>query len=224
VERRLPAEPDPKVTARVETRGTPAAESASVLWRRLDRPGHEACRVARVNAGWRLSGSAAFAHEGTVCSIGYSIDTDPDWNTRSGSVSGWLGAREIRLEISCDESQGWRINGERAPAVDGCRDLDLNFSPSTNLLPIRRLSLAVGQQAAVRAAWLRFPRFELEPLDQIYLRSEPLEYRYESGGGRFVAAIRVDENGLVSRYPGFWESDPAYRPAEVEGAPGRSAR
>ena len=208
VERPLPAESDdPKVNPRVETRLAPG-ESGSVLWRRLDRPGHEACRIARANAGWRLSGSAVFAHEGTACSIGYSIDTDPQWNTRSGSVFGWLGGREIRLEISCDESLRWRVNGERIPAVDGCRDIDLNFSPSTNVLPIRRLSLDVGDQAAVRAAWLRLSGFELEPLDQIYVRTGPLEYRYESGGGRFVAAIRVDENGLVCRYPGFWETDP----------------
>ena len=98
--------------------------------------------------------------------------------------------------------------GSKFPPWTGCRDIDLNFSPSTNVLPIRRLSLDVGDQAAVRAAWLRFPGFELEPLDQVYVRTEPLEYRYESGGGRFVAAIRVDENGLVSRYPGFWETDP----------------
>ena len=47
--------------------------------------------------------------------------------------------------------------GADSRAVDGCRDIDLNFSPSTNVLPIRRLSLDVGDQAAVRAAWLRFP-------------------------------------------------------------------
>lgn len=31
-------------------------------------------------------------------------------------------------------------------------DLDLNFSPSTNLIPLRRLGLAVGAEAPVRAA------------------------------------------------------------------------
>lgn len=37
-----------------------------------------------------------------------------------------------------------------------CVDIDLNFSPSTNLLPIRRFDLSVGASAIVRAAWLRF--------------------------------------------------------------------
>jgi hypothetical protein len=41
-------------------------------------------------------------------------------------------------------------------AGEGCLDIDLGFSPSTNLLPIRRLTLAVGEAATVRAAWLPF--------------------------------------------------------------------
>ncbi len=55
-----------------------------------------------------------------------------------------------------------------------CVDIDLNFSSSTNLLPIRRLDLAIGQDAELTAAWLvspispssRSPRFtaELETL------------------------------------------------------------
>ena len=89
------------------------------------------------------------------------------------------------------EESVWRLIGspcrELRPVVSGCIDLDLNFSPSTNLLPIRRLNLSVGQQATVRAAWLRFPSFALEPLDQLYRRVGESSYRYESASGKFVA-------------------------------------
>lgn len=86
-----------------------------------------------------------------------------------------------------------------------CIDLDLNFSPSTNLLPIRRLSLAVAERATVRAAWLRFPSFRLEPLEQIYHRIDATTYRYESAGGRFVAELKVNATGFVTRYGDLWE-------------------
>ncbi len=89
----------------------------------------------------------------------------------------------------------------------GCIDLDLNFSPSTNLLPIRRLNLPIGQEAAVRAAWLRFPSFSLEPLEQRYRRVDAAVYRYESAGGKFVTQLDVNASGFVTRYPGFWEAD-----------------
>ena len=48
--------------------------------------------------------------------------------------------------------------------MTGCVDLDLNFIPSTTLLPVRRLGLAIGQSAEVQAAWLRFPGFTLVPI------------------------------------------------------------
>lgn len=83
-------------------------------------------------------------------------------------VSGWSTAVDVNLELSVDELRRWQVNGVAKPAVEWCVDLDLNFSPSTNLLPIRRLNLEVGQQAEVKAAWLRFPSFELEPLSQVY--------------------------------------------------------
>jgi len=112
----------------------------------------------------------------------------------------------VEIELSVDAAQHrWRLDGAERPEVAGCIDLDLNFSPSTNLLPIRRLGLAVGQEAGVRAAWLRFPGFTLEPLEQLYRRVDAETYRYESAGGSFVTEIRVNAAGFVTHYPNFWQ-------------------
>jgi uncharacterized protein len=179
-------------------------EALTILWRRLDLPGHEACRITSVPAGWQLSGTAVFAYEGQACRQDYVIQCDPHWQTLSATVEGWVGDREVSVEIVREASGEWRLNGRECPEVAGCTDVDLNFSPSTNLLPIRRLALEVGQSAPVRAAWLRFPSFALEPLEQSYARLEENLYRYESAGGRFVAQVTVDEEGLVTRYGDFW--------------------
>jgi hypothetical protein len=88
--------------------------------------------------------------------------------------------------------------------VEGCVDVDLNFSPSTNTLPIRRLDLEVGQSVQLRAAWLRFPSFKIEPLEQSYTRVGANLYRYESAGGRFVASVEVDAMRLVTEYGEIW--------------------
>jgi hypothetical protein len=111
----------------------------------------------------------------------------------------------VEIDISVDSARRWRLNGDDCAAVAGCTDLDLNFSPSTNLLPIRRLGLAVGEHAEVQAAWLRFPSFALERLDQVYRRIADETYRYESAGGAFVTEIQVNAAGFVTRYPDFWE-------------------
>jgi hypothetical protein len=85
--------------------------------------------------------------------------------------------------------------------------VDLGFTPSTNTLPIRRLTLAVGASAPVRAAWLRFPELTLESLEQVYLRTAERTYRYESAGGQFVAVLEVGAAGLVSRYGDYWRAE-----------------
>ncbi len=179
-------------------------EIRTTLWRRLDLPGHEACRLTSLPTGWHLSGAAVLAYEHQPCRLDYAIACGPHWHTLSVTVEGWVGEREVSVDILREPSGAWWMNGRDCPQVAGCIDIDLNFSPSTNLLPIRRLNLEVGQSAHVRAAWLRFPSFALEPLEQSYTRLENNLYQYESAGGRFVAPVTVDEDGLVTQYGEIW--------------------
>jgi uncharacterized protein len=165
----------------------------SILWRRLDRPGHEAARLE----GTRLVGAAAFVHDGQPCALAYRVDCDEAWRTRSAHVRGFVGERAIDVLIDVDGGR-WLLNGAEVEAVRGCVDVDFNFSPSTNLLPIRRGAIGVP----VVAAWLRFPSFALEPLEQSYERIGERVVRYASATG-FTADIEVNEDGLPVHYPGF---------------------
>ena len=184
-----------------------ASRVVSIFWRRLDRPGHELARVAPVGEGWILSGTAVFLHDGAPCRLDYDVGCNERWETVSGKVSGRVGENEISIDVAVGPGGVWLSNGVEVPAVRGAVDLDLNFSPSTNLLPIRRLNLEIGREAAVRAAWLRFPTFVFEPLEQTYRRIDASTYRYASAGGRFTADLTVNEAGLVTVYPGLAESE-----------------
>jgi hypothetical protein len=179
----------------------------TITWRRLDEPGHEFAQLFFEDNVWRLSGTAIFAFgrpQRQPVRLDYLVKCDANWQTQSASVSGWVGDETISIDISVNEARRWRLNGVEVPAVEGCLDIDLNFSPSTNLLPIRRLRLNVGDEVAATAAWLRFPDFRLEPLAQSYRRISSAGYRYESGGGEFVAQLSVNEVGFVTSYPNLW--------------------
>ena len=179
----------------------------TIIWRRLDEPGHEFAQLFFEDNVWRLRGTAIFAFgrpQRQPVRLDYLVMCDADWQTRSASVSGWVGDETICIDISVNEARRWRLNGVEVPAVEGCLDIDLSFSPSTNLLPIRRLRLNVGDEVAATAAWLRFPDFRLEPLAQSYRRISSAGYRYESGGGEFVAQLSVNEVGFVTSYPNLW--------------------
>ena len=179
----------------------------TILWRGVYSPGHEHCSVYDKATHWFLEGVAVFIHERQPCRLEYLVQCDQAWNTQSARVSGYIGDREIDITINVEPDQHWLLNGTVQPAVSGCTDIDLNFSPSTNLLPIRRLNLPVGQAATVGAAWLRFPSFALERLDQLYHRLDQQTYRYESNGGKFVAELKTNAVGLVTSYPGLWEEE-----------------
>jgi uncharacterized protein len=178
-----------------------------ILWRRLDHPGHESALLFLQTDSWHLHGTAIFSHNQLSCRLDYRIVCDSRWYTRSAKVAGWVGKSLIEMDLAVSPEQRWLLNGKDSPEGAGCIDLDLNFSPSTNLLPIRRLNLAVGEEMEARAAWLRFPSFRLEPLVQLYRRIDETSYRYESAGGRFVTELRVNSEGFVTRYPNIWETE-----------------
>lgn len=177
----------------------------SVVWRRLDKPGHEFARLFFDDFCWHLNGTAIFIHDEQPCCLDYELKCNSGWETLSGRVSGWVGDKAIDTQISVDSKRRWLLDGQECIQAVGCVDLDLNFSPLTNTFPIRRLNLKVGEKAEVRAAWLKFPSFQIEPLEQSYYRIDAATYRYESAGGRFVADLKVNETGFVTNYPNFWQ-------------------
>jgi len=184
-------------------------ERSAILWRRLDLPGHEVAALAAAPAGWRLSGVALVAHDGRPCRLDYRIVCDAAWRTRRVRIRGRLGAAPVALDLTRSPRSAWHANGTPVPVLRGCVDVDLAFSPSTNLLPIRRLGLAVGGRASVRAAWVRFPELTLEVLEQVYTRVGAARYRYESAGGAFRRELSVSAEGFVLEYPDFWRAEAA---------------
>jgi len=182
-------------------------EGETILWRRLDLPGHEISSISPDADGWRLDGVAVLAESGRPCRIEYDISCDAQWKTRRCAIRGHVGERCVSLEVERSSAGLWSIGGTEMTALEGCDDIDLGFSPATNLLPIRRLALPVGAQSIVRAAWIRFPELTAEVLEQTYTHLSADRYLYESAGGAFRRELQVDAFGCVIDYPGLWHAE-----------------
>jgi hypothetical protein len=178
----------------------------SILWCGFVLPGHEFCQLFSKDSKWHLKGTSVFSHDGMPCQMVYLVICIQGWHTISAGVEGWVGEARIIVQIRTDSNQKWWLNRIEVPELMGCMDLDFNFSPATNTIPICRLNLAVGETDDINAAWLRFPGFTLEPLTQRYHRLAGKLYRYESGNGMFVADLLVNHAGFVIDYPGIWEA------------------
>lgn len=179
------------------------------IWRRLDEPGFEWCRLASRGADWQLAGTAVVAFDGLAWRIAYEVGLDSTFATSSCVVRADGGSTHLDLIIARDGNGRWFMNGHEQPQVAGCIDVDLAFSPATNTLPIRRLRPQPGESVDVRAAWLRFPDFSLDVLPQTYRRVDGRRYHYESNGGSFMADLTVDESGLVLEYENLWRAESA---------------
>ncbi len=180
----------------------------SVLWRRLDVPGHDACHLEQTADGWLLAGAAAFREDGAVASLQYQLVCGGAWTTRSGRVRGRFGNKEVDFLIQRSVDGAWTLNGNLVPGLDGCVDLDFVFTPATNLSQVRRLSLAEGQSADVPVAWLDVAAGTLGILHQRYERRSAGAYWYESPRFGYAAMIEFDAMGFALRYPYLWECEP----------------
>ena len=177
----------------------------TILWRRLDVPGHDACQLVALDDGWRLSGMAVFNQDGRPCALGYEVDADARWSSRGARVRGSWGTERVDVTILAAPGGRWHLNGAEQPAVSGCIDVDLGFTPATNLLQLRRVALDIGRTADVPVAWLAFPELTLERLEQRYRRLAQDTYDYQAPGVPYEAHLKVNELGFVTLYPGLWE-------------------
>jgi uncharacterized protein len=188
------------------------------MWRSLQEPGLEYCGLWRyplpdaTETGWALRGTAVVDYQGRPTEVRYRVICDERWLTRSVHVGVVQGERKRALRLRPNRDGRWFAGQDEVPQYRGCIDVDLGIGASTNTLPIRRLGLAVGDSAEIRAAWVRFPDLELAVLPQRYTRLAEDRYRYESLDSGFTADLVVDDLGLVVHYPQWCErvaaSDP----------------
>ena len=178
-----------------------ASETRSILWHGVEPFSAELCHLMRRDRTWDLQGVilADLTDGGTE--VRYLLRVDELWRSRRLRVE-MTGAHQGTLDLLGDGHGSWTVDGDPAPGLDGCVDVDLGISPSTNTLPIRRLDPPFERPAAIHAAWVRFPELTVEADAQSYERIGDSRWRFRSGD--FEADLDVDDAGLVSRYGELW--------------------
>ena len=175
----------------------------TVLWKRLDQEGHDACRFVKTVAGCTIEGTAVFEHIGQAVNLAYCLVCDGQWASLQASVVGWIGKTEFRMDIERDDD-GWCINGKKNNALTGLEDIDLGFTPASNTNAIRRLNLSTGDKVETVAVWLDTGDWTVKPLRQSYRRTQNCAFDYASPQHDYRATLVVDDFGAVTEYPELW--------------------
>ncbi len=186
-----------------------------IYWKPWDAPGCEHVRVARRGTGTKASvvadGLVLLYRDGRALRCHYRLEADRHWRTRKLSLAvqegtAGSGGHESSLSLASDGKGRWRQDGRRVPELDGCLDLDIQVTPLTNTLPIRRLGLEPGEIGDTRVVYLPVPELTPFPAEQSYACLRPLEaagglFRYESLTSGYSADLPVDSDGFVVDYP-----------------------
>lgn len=178
----------------------------TVLWRRIDVEGMDACSFVQRDDGYEVSGTAVYLDGIRPAKFDYWVHCNSDWSSCSAWVNGWVGSEKKAFSISCDAEGKWLMDGAGVPGVTGLLDVDLGFTPATNTNAIRRLKLDVGEEQETTAVWLDTEDWCFKPLMQSYRRVSKTEFAYTSPSHDYTAALVTDDFGIIQVYPQLWEA------------------
>ena len=167
-------------------------------WQPLDEVGLEHCHVSETADGVAVRSALIGEQDGMPFGAFYEIQLDLDWTFRSLVLRRHDG-RIMRL-VSNGEGD-WKLDGRRAPGLEGCVDIDISGTPFTNTLPMRRRRFEPGVPQSFDTAWVGLDT--LEPLrdGQIYTQLDATHFRYEALDRSFTQVLDVDEHRFVVDYP-----------------------
>jgi hypothetical protein len=150
----------------------------------------------------RLRGHTSAVEEGQAYAVAYEITLDDRWHTRELRVSSDTVAGTRSTVLRSHGEGRWSVDGDAAPHLDGLIDVDLEASACTNTLPVHRLALPIGEDAAASAVYVQALDLGVRRLDQTYRRLDDHRFEYTSEGD-FRAVLTYDASGLVVDYPGI---------------------
>ncbi|HEX5993891.1 MAG TPA: putative glycolipid-binding domain-containing protein [Jiangellales bacterium] len=171
----------------------------TLVWTARQWPGMEHTRLEATDSGVSVDGVIIAIVDGQPVRLGYRLECDPSWQPVLIEVTQADGpATSLRRS-----GERWYDGDGRERAdLAGCRDVDIALTPLTNTIPIRRLSIDVGESAEIDVVYIDpGPPLDVRPQRQRYTRTSD-GYRYASGS--FQADLAVDADGIVVDYPGLW--------------------
>jgi hypothetical protein len=175
-----------------------------VLWKNNASNSIEYFKLHPPVGSYILEGTIIMLLEQIPTKVTYRVSCDKCWRTRHVWVCQERLGETRQLTLRVDKNQKWLGDGVLLPFATGLFDVDFEFSPATNTLPLRRLDLKIGESTELDAVWVRFPSLKLEPLSQRYTRLNDRCYKYQAPTLGYEALLEVDNERLIVKYDDLW--------------------
>lgn len=175
-----------------------------LIWATWNGDGLEHLRLNDTSDGGFVADSALIVVIDDVAyRVRYRAKIDAAWRTRSiwVDVEDPDGKRRTAALIGDGEGNWTDTAGEPRLDLKDCLDIDIQVTPFTNTLPIRRLSIGNDQVEPISVVYFPIPSLEVAPMVQRYTGLEDHRYLYESMTADFVRDLDVDDDKFVTTYP-----------------------
>ncbi|MHA6792098.1 putative glycolipid-binding domain-containing protein [Pseudonocardia bannensis] len=183
-----------------------------LTWQADGAVGLEGTRLLLGAGGLRALGRLVRLGADQEFTASYRAVVGEDGTVQRLSVTAATAERERHLTLNRTEDGFWLLDtgaGSDRSEFGGAVDVDLEYSPLFNTLPIRRLGLhREPGDHVLPVVFVSLPDLEVELVDQRYRTVSTLD---EEGlgeavvgfsSGDFAAELVVDSDAVVSRYPG----------------------
>jgi hypothetical protein len=165
--------------------------------------GLEHADIRPADGGLDISGVVIGHQDSARFGLSYRLKLDALWRTREAHLRTTAGGI---LHLESNGQGSWHENGKSQPALQGCVDIDIQATPLTNTLPIRRLDMKAGESIEIRLCYVAVPDLTVSPASQRYTAlASGVVYRFESLDSGFTAELPVDGDGFVLDYPGMFK-------------------
>ncbi|WP_454052167.1 putative glycolipid-binding domain-containing protein [Clostridium sp. Marseille-Q7071] len=176
-----------------------------LIWKALDGFSTEHLCLYEDQDGIIANSVVIGMNENTPFRINYEINCDLNWKVNKVDIRRF-DSKSTNITLLSDGNGIWRKScGEEIEDLRGCVDIDISITPFTNTIPIRRLSLNLGESSKIKVIYIDVHNLKLKPVTQKYtcLESnlEGFKYRYENLNSGFVTEFFVDKEGLIIDYP-----------------------
>ena len=188
----------------------------TAAWRHVGaRDGFEVAFLQPGLDGVTLSGTSLGVEDGAPWAVDYVVELDPAWITRRAVITARTDLWRRSVSLHSAGPGSWLVDGQPAPELAGCFDVDVDVSALTNAVPLRRLRLDLdGMESghlddsatAAPAAFVRAQDLQVLRLEQSYRRragTSALVFDYQAPAFGVRTDIAYDHAGLVTDYPGI---------------------
>lgn len=173
------------------------ADGFTARWQTWDGEADEVLTLRWENEGWTASGEVGRER------VQYVVRLSPLWHVRQFLL--FRDMEQPDLWLATDGHARWgEMNGAHRPELDGCHDLQLDCTPFTDTLLIRRMPVEVGDQVELPVIAIDVETLAVHPVRRRYARVAPRTWRADDVAAGTSRTFDVDRYGLVLDDPGHF--------------------